>query len=120
MRDVKAEKMLLFCGAGTIISTALVLSDLETISLVALLCNYLFEAIMFPTIFSLSLTGLGNLTKSASSILMMTPVGGCGFMLMGVIADNTNLVTPFFIPLFGYIIVLLFALKLVKASYSSK
>lgn len=120
MRNVKAEKMLLFCGAGTIISTALVLSDLETISLVALLCNYLFEAIMFPTIFSLSLTGLGNLTKSASSILMMTPVGGCGFMLMGVIADNTNLVTPFFIPLFGYIIVLLFALKLVKASYSSK
>ena len=56
MRNVKAEKMLLFCGAGTIISTALVLSDLETISLVALLCNYLFEAIMFPTIFSLSLT----------------------------------------------------------------
>jgi FHS family L-fucose permease-like MFS transporter len=114
MRHVRAEKTLLICAVCTVICTALVLCDLEMISLGALFCNYLFEAIMFPTIFSLSLTGLGNLTKSASSILMMTPVGGCGFLLMGVIADNTNLITPFFIPLIGYMIVLMFAYKLVK------
>jgi FHS family L-fucose permease-like MFS transporter len=36
---------------------------------------------------------------------MMTPVGGCGFLLVGVIADATNLVIPFVIPLVGYILV---------------
>jgi FHS family L-fucose permease-like MFS transporter len=118
MRNVKAETMLLICGVGTVASTALVLLDLETVSLVALLCNYLFEAIMFPTIFSLSLNGLGNLTKSASSILMMTPVGGCGFLLMGMIADNSNPVTPFFIPLAGYIIVFLYAFRLMRRGFS--
>ena len=58
---------------------------------------------MFPTIFSLTLRGLGGLTKSASSILMMTPVGGCGFLIMGLAADHaSSFVLPFFIPLAGY------------------
>ena len=104
--------MLTICGVGTVVCMALVLLDIEHISLAALIANYLFEAIMFPTIFSLTLNGLGNLTKSASSILMMTPVGGCGFLLMGLIADSTgNFITPFFIPLVGFAIVLAYALK---------
>jgi FHS family L-fucose permease-like MFS transporter len=64
---------------------------------------------MFPTIFSLALKNLGGLTKTASSLLMMTPVGGCGFLLMGYLADSTTLIIPFVIPLIGYLIVLLFA-----------
>jgi FHS family L-fucose permease-like MFS transporter len=70
---------------------------------------------MFPTIFALSLNGLGNLTKSASSLLMMTPVGGCGFLLMGLIADRMdNFVLPFVIPFIGFIVVLIYALRLVR------
>ena len=77
----------------------------------SLLCNYMFEAIMFPTIFSIALTGLGNLTKTASSLLMMTPIGGCGFLLMGMIADRTHVVMPFVVPLVGFLIVLAYALR---------
>ena len=63
------------------------------ISLAALLCGYAFEAIMFPTIFALSLRGLGNHTKRASSFLMMSPVGGVvGPLLMGLVADHTTMV----------------------------
>ena len=80
----------------------------------ALIANYLFEAIMFPTIFSLSLRGLADLTKSASSLLMMTPIGGCGFLLMGMIADASNMVLPFIIPLVGYSIVLVFAIGILR------
>ena len=69
---------------------------------------------MFPTIFSLALSGLGRLTKSASSLLMMTPVGGCGFLLMGYVADQTNLTIPFIIPLLGYSLILFYALRLQK------
>lgn len=114
MQKIRAEKMLMICAAGTVICMLLVLMNLGKISLVALVANYFFEAIMFPTIFSLSLVGVGNLTKSASSLLMMTPVGGCGFLLMGIIADCTNLVIPFFIPLIGYSIILVYALVLMR------
>ena len=112
MRWVPAEKMLLICGCGCVACTMLVLMNVGRVSLYALLGIYLFEAIMFPTIFSLAVRDLGSLTKSASSILMMTPVGGCGFLLVGIIADATNLVVPFIIPLLGYILVSLFGFGL--------
>lgn len=76
MGRVRAEKMLLVCATGTVMTTLVVLLDVGMVSLIALLCGYAFEAIMFPTIFALSLRGLGNHTKRASSFLMMSPVGG--------------------------------------------
>lgn len=112
MRTVSDKKMLLICASGTVVCLLLVLMNLGKLSMIALICNYLFEAIMFPTIFSLSLIGVGRLRKSASSLLMMTPVGGCGFLLMGMIADKTNLVVPFIIPLIGYLLILFYALRL--------
>jgi len=113
MRFVKAERMLLLCALGTMACMLVVMLNLGRVSVVALMLNYLFEAMMFPTIFSLALRGLGGLTKSASSLLMMTPVGGCGFMLMGLMADVTGSMTfPFLIPLIGYTIVALFAMKI--------
>lgn len=114
MRKVRAELMLLYCGIGSVVCMGLVLLDLGKCSMIALVCNYLFEAIMFPTIFTLALQGLGNLTKSASSLLMMTPIGGCFFLLMGYVADQTNLVLPFMIPFIGYFVVLLFASELTR------
>ena len=114
MRRIRAEKVLMYCGFGSVLCIGVVLCDLGTVSMVALVGIYFFEAIMFPTIFSLALRGLGNLTKSASSLLMMTPIGGCGFLLMGIVADATNLVTPFIIPFLGYFVVLLFASELAR------
>lgn len=111
MRHVAATTMLLVCAVGCVVCNVLVLSCLGKVSLVALLCNYLFEAIMFPTIFSIALVGLGNLTKSASSLLMMTPIGGCGFLLMGLIADRTHVVMPFVVPLAGFVVVLAYAVR---------
>ena len=111
MRHVAATTMLLICAVGCVACNVLVLCSLGKVSLVALLCNYLFEAIMFPTIFSIALVGLGNLTKSASSLLMMTPIGGCGFLLMGLIADRTHVVMPFVVPLAGFAVVLAYAVR---------
>ena len=111
MRHIKATTMLLICAVGSVVCIGLVLCDLGIVSLVALVGNYLFEAIMFPTIFSIALTGLGNLTKSASSLLMMTPIGGCGFLLMGMIADTTHVTLPFVVPFVGFLIVLAYAVR---------
>ena len=120
------ERVLYWCACGTVLSIALLLLNSQLsifnykISLVLLIANYFFEAIMFPTIFSLTLHGLGSLTKSASSLLMMTPVGGCGFLLMALLADYSgSLVLPFLIPLAGYVVVFIFARsKIIDGSVS--
>lgn len=119
MRSVRAERVLLWCATGSVAFILLVCltsiaeqgetSWTRYLPIVFLMGNYFCESIMFPTIFALSLQGLGGLTKSASSILMMTPVGGCGFLLMALIADRTTLVIPFVIPLLGFCVVWAFA-----------
>lgn len=115
MQRISAERMLLYCSIGTVLTTTLILCDLGIISLIALLCGYAFEAIMFPTIFALSLRGLGSHTKRASSFLMMSPVGGVvGPLLMGYVADITSsMVMSFIVPWIAYAVVLMYACRIV-------
>ena len=115
MQRISAERMLLYCSIGTVLTTTLILCDLGIISLIALLCGYAFEAIMFPTIFALSLRGLGSHTKRASSYLMMSPVGGVvGPLLMGYVADITSsMVMSFIVPWIAYAVVLMYACRIV-------
>ena len=115
MRYVRAEKFLLICAVGTVVSTALVVMNLGMVSFVSLILIYLFEAIMFPTIFAISLRGLGDYTKRASSYLMMTPIGGAvGPLMMGYVGDMTSMSFSFIVPLISYAVVLLYALKVVR------
>lgn len=117
MRWVCAEKMLFVCASGTILTTTLVLLDVGIVSLLALLCGYAFEAIMFPTIFALALKGLGSHTKRASSFLMMSPVGGVvGPLLMGYVADCTSMVISFIVPGIAYLVVWFYARKMLSIS----
>ena len=110
MSRVPAGKMLFWCATGTLVTTAFVMLDVGYVSLAALLCGYAFEAIMFPTIFALSLKGLGCHTKRASSFLMMSPVGGAvGPLLMGWIGDHAAMHWAFGVPFAGYAAVWLFA-----------
>ena len=115
MRYVRAEKFLLGCAIGTVVSTALVVMNLGVVSFVSLILIYLFEAIMFPTVFAISLRGLGNYTKRASSYLMMTPIGGAvGPLLMGYVADQTSMSISFVVPLLSFAVVLLYAGRVMK------
>ncbi len=78
--------------------------------MLGLMLNYLFEAIMFPTIFSLALRNLGSQTKRASSYLMLSTIGGAiGTVLMGVLADKINLSFSFIVPLASFLVVLAYS-----------
>lgn len=110
MGRIAAEKVLLVCAIGTVIVNLLVFMNLGVVSLVALVLNFAFEAIMFPTIFSLSLRGLGAQTKKASSYLMLSTIGGAiGTVIMGVLADISNLSFAFIVPLMSYGVVLVYS-----------
>lgn len=69
-------------------------------------CN----SIMFPTIFSLSLTGLHSQTKQASALLCMAIVGGAILpLIQGFFADQWGLRLSFLIPILGYVYISYFA-----------
>jgi FHS family L-fucose permease-like MFS transporter len=66
----------------------------------------LFNSIMFPTIFTLAIEGLGRQTSQGSGILVMAIVGGAIIPpLVGKVADLIGLHYCFFIPAlcYGYI-----------------
>lgn len=110
MQHIRAERVLLCCAIGTVVATFLIVCNLGSVSLVALFLVYVFEAIMFPTIFAISLKGLGIYTKRASSYLMMSPVGGAiGPVLMGYVADSSNMSLSFIVPFVSFCVVLFYA-----------
>ena len=99
---------LLFSGVNiailTFVATLIVVVCSGTLSLIAFFALYLGESIMFPTIFSLALRDAGTKTKLASSLLIMTIVGGAvAPVIMGYIADTTgSMAIAFLIPLVCY------------------
>lgn len=71
-----------------------------------------FMSIMFPTIFSLSIHGLGRQTKMGSSLVIMAIAGGAVFpVIMGRLSDATNIQTAYIVPLLCFFMVLFFALR---------
>lgn len=72
-----------------------------------------FMSIMFPTIFSLSITNLGDDTKMGSSLVIMSIVGGAIIpLLMGLISDATNSIQiAYLVPLCCFVVVFYFGWK---------
>jgi FHS family L-fucose permease-like MFS transporter len=70
------------------------------VGVIGIMASFFFMSIMFPTIFALSIRGLGEHTKLGSSVLVMSIVGGAIMTpLMGLIADKGGMRIGFVIPL---------------------
>lgn len=71
-----------------------------------------FMSIMFPTIFALSIRGLGSKTKVGSSLVIMAIVGGAVFpVIMGQVSDQTSIQTAYIVPALCFFVVFYFALR---------
>jgi FHS family L-fucose permease-like MFS transporter len=78
----------------------------------ALIGTSLFMSIMFPTIFALSIRGLGPRTQAGASFLVMSIVGGAALTaLMGLVSDHSSIRTAMFIPALCFTVVAGFALQ---------
>jgi FHS family L-fucose permease-like MFS transporter len=78
----------------------------------AVLAVGLFNSIMFPTIFSLALHGLGRYTSQGSGILCLGIVGGALLpVLQGVLADNYGIHLAFLMPILCYVYIAYYGLK---------
>jgi FHS family L-fucose permease-like MFS transporter len=77
----------------------------------AVMASFFFMSIMFPTIFALSIDGIGGQTKLGSSVLVMSIVGGAVMTpIMGLAADKFGMRIGFLIPLLCFAFVAIYGL----------
>lgn len=103
MKKIRPGKALAFnasCAAFLVITT---ISTSGYVAMTAILSVGLFNSIMFPSIFSLALKGLGRHTGQGSGILCSAIVGGAVLpLIQGLLADRIGIQSAFFIPVLCY------------------
>lgn len=102
--------------AGLLVSIAL--SSSGAVAMWSLLAVGLFNAIMFPTIFSLAVRGLGRFTSQGSGILCTAIVGGAVIPLVqGVVADTIGVQLAFVLPVLCYVYIAYYGLSSLRSEY---
>ncbi len=81
------------------------------IALFAFLTGGLFCSIMWPCIFSLSITGLGKYTSQGSSFLVMMILGGAIIPpLQGKLADIFGMITSYWVAVLCFVFLLIYSI----------
>jgi FHS family L-fucose permease-like MFS transporter len=110
MRKVAPAIVLASVSVGAAALLAVTMGTSGWIALWAIVFVGLMNSIMFPTIFTLAIEGLGTLTARGSALLIMAIVGGALIpLLQGIIADAHGLSISFLVPMLCYVYVLGFA-----------
>ena len=100
-------------GAAFIACCLVVLTMMSSghLAIISVIAVGLFNSIMFPTIFTLGLAGLGELTSKGSSLMVAAIVGGALIPLAeGHLADRIGVQHAFIIPAVCYVYIALFGI----------
>jgi len=112
LRQIRAERALAFVS---LIASLLVITAVAThghIAMWAIVSCGLFNSVMWPCIFPLSVEGLGRFTSQGSGILITMVVGGAVIPeVQGFLADSFGYQRSFSIVLLCYLYILFFALR---------
>jgi FHS family L-fucose permease-like MFS transporter len=111
MRRIPAASVLAAVALGAMLLLVTTMLTSGHTALLAIVLVGLMNAIMFPTIFSLAIEGLGDLTAQGSALLIMAIVGGAVIpLLQGILADHFGLRIAFILPVLCYLYIFSFAL----------
>lgn len=113
MKYFKSEDLLAVYSIINILLVTVAIFAHGIIVVYALIGIAFFMSIMFPTIFSLGIKDLGADTKLASSLIVMSIVGGALLPpVLGIISDATGSIqNGYVVPLICFVVVLFFAVK---------
>jgi FHS family L-fucose permease-like MFS transporter len=111
-RKIKPGYVLSF---NAVFASLLVVVSMLTYGYVAMwsiLLVGLFNSIMFPTIFTLAINGLGKHTGQGSGILCMAIVGGAIIpVIQGFLADNIGIHHAFILPVICYFFIAYYGVR---------
>lgn len=117
MKYIKPAKLLTIYAVVCILLTLIAIFGSGIITLYSMIGIAFFMSIMFPTIFALGISGIGADTKSGSSLIIMSIVGGALLPpVLGWIGDIThNLQYGYVVPLICFLIIAWYSKVGVKA-----
>lgn len=103
LQSVNPSKMLAICSLGAILLIVVSLIGTAYVSVYAVALVGLFTSVMYPILFTLSIKDLGIYTKTGSSLIIMSIVGGAIVPpLMGLVSDSFGIKPAFMIPVLCY------------------
>jgi FHS family L-fucose permease-like MFS transporter len=113
MRFIKSERLLAIYAMLCILLCIPAIFMQGMIAVYCVIGIAFFMSIMFPTIFSLGIKGLGKDTEYGSSLIVMAIVGGAFLPLaFGYISDlSGTLQLGYIVTLICFVVILVFALK---------
>ena len=111
MQYIQPRKLLISYATVNILLSLLAITGTGMVVVYTLIAIAFFMSIMFPTIFSMGIDGLGHNTKIGSSLIVMAIVGGALLPpVLGLISDMTgNIQYGYTVPLTCFAVILLFA-----------
>jgi len=115
MQKVRAETVLAAFSIGAFVVMMITVFAHGPVAMWSLILVGLFHSIMFPTIFTLGIKGLGPLTEEGSGLLIMAIAGGALVIIQGKIADSYGLQLSFLLTAACELYVLFYALWGAKA-----
>jgi MFS transporter, FHS family, L-fucose permease len=110
MRKVSGERVLAIVSIGALVLCLTAVATKGALAMWCLIAVGLCHSVMFPTIFTLGIRGLGPLTEEGSGLLIMAIAGGALSALQGVIADHIGLQLSYLLPAACYVYVLFYAI----------
>jgi FHS family L-fucose permease-like MFS transporter len=110
MQKVRAETVLAAFSIGAFIVMLIAVFTTGPTAMWALITVGLFHSIMFPTIFTLGIKGLGPLTEEGSGLLIMAIAGGALVVVQGKLADMYGLQASFLLTAVCELYILFYAL----------
>jgi len=115
MKFINPVKLLAFYCITNVLLLILIFFLHGIFTVYALMVVTFFMSIMFPTVFSLSIIGLGPKTKLGSSLVIMGIVGGAVIPpIMGKISDLSNIRFAYLVPIICFSYILYFATRNLK------
>ncbi len=110
MQKVDAGLVLAAFSVGAFVVMLVTVFTTGPAAMWALILVGLFHSIMFPTIFTLGIKGLGPLTEEGSGLLIMAIAGGALVVVQGWLADAYGLQASFLLTAACELYVLFYAL----------
>ena len=118
MQKVAAGKALAFNAVASMVLIGVTIFTSGNVAMWAILSVGLCNSIMFPTIFSLAISGLKQHTSQGSGILCLAIVGGAIIPLFqGFLADAVGVQLSFILPVFCYVFIAYYGLIGSKPTY---
>ena len=118
MQFIQPRKLLIIYAIINIFLSIVAITGTGMLVVYTLIAIAFFMSIMFPTIFSMGIDGLGHNTKIGSSLIVMAIVGGALLPpVLGLISDATGSIQMgYTVPLTCFTVILLFAFNGHKAN----